>query len=108
MRECEEVSKLAKELGVDRTLLYQWKQQLEGRPAARRANLSQTESSEAEKILEAENRRLKEALGQKALEVDFLAAALRRTAEQRQSNTGSGGAGSTPKSGRGANRRKAN
>ena len=57
MRKCEKVSELAVELKVDRSLLYQWKQQLEGRPGAKRADLSQTQSSAAEKRLQEENRR---------------------------------------------------
>ena len=107
MRKCENVSELAVELEVDRALLYQWKQQLEGRPAATRADLSETRSSAAEKKLEEENRRLKEALGQKALEVDFLAGALRRIEEQHQSSCDSGKAVSTARSARGTSRRKA-
>jgi transposase-like protein len=108
MRTCQDVSALARELKLHRSLLYIWKRQLEGRPDARRADLSQTRESSAEQKLREENRLLKEALGEKALEVDFFAAALRRIEEQRRKNIISGEAVSTRRSGRGASRRKAN
>lgn len=108
MRTCHNVAKLARELRVPRNLLYIWKHQLEGRPDPRRADLSRTEESSAEHKLREENRLLKEALGEKALEVDFFAAALRRIKGQRRKDTASGETASTPKSGRGRNERKAN
>jgi transposase-like protein len=108
MQKCENVGALARELKLGRSLLYQWKLQLEGRPEPQRADLSQSRASVAEKKLREENRLLKEALGEKALEADFFAAALRRIEEQRQNSTASGGMVSTPKSKRGANGRKAN
>lgn len=108
MRGSENVTELAQELRVSRTVLYIWKGQLEGRPERRRADLSQTVESRREQKLVEENRLLKEALGEKTLEADFFASALRRTAEQRQSSTGSGGKASTSRSGRGRSKRKAN
>jgi hypothetical protein len=54
-----------------------------------------------------ENQRLKEALGQKTLEIDFFKGALRRIKETRQNNTVTGGTASTPKSERGAKSGKA-
>jgi transposase len=108
MHKCDNVVQLADELKVDRSLLYQWRQQLEGRPATTRADLSEARVSTEERRLLAENRRLKEALGEKALEADFFAGALRRLEEQRQSSTASGETVCTPKSGRGDSGRKAN
>jgi transposase-like protein len=108
MRACNDVTALARELKLDRSLLYTWKRQMEGRPEKRRADLSQTQEASREQKLQEENRLLKEALGEKALEADFFAAALRRIEEQRQKSTTSGGITSTLKSGRGASRRKAN
>jgi hypothetical protein len=108
MRTCENVKALARELKLPRSLLYIWKAQLEGRPERRRADLSQTPESGAEQKLHEENRLLKEALGQKALEADFFAAALRRIEEQRRKSTASGGTASTSKSDSGASGRKAN
>ena len=108
MRTSDNVAKLARELRVPRNVLYVWKHQLEGRPGPGRADLSRTVESSAEHKLREENRLLKEALGQKALEADFFAAALRRIKEQRRKDTASGETASTPKSGRGRNERKAN
>jgi transposase-like protein len=108
MRTCDEVTALARELKLNRGLLYMWKRQLEGRPEARRADLSRATATGAEQKLREENRLLKEALGEKALEADFFAGALRRIEEQRQKNTASGGTASTPKSARGRSGRKAN
>src|SRR6266540_1167526 len=76
MRTCKDVTALARELKLDRGLLYTWKRQLEGRPEKRRADLSQTREANSEQKLREENRLLKEALGQKVLEADFFAAAL--------------------------------
>jgi transposase-like protein len=108
MRTCDNVAALARELHVPRNLLYIWKHQLEGRPDARRADLSQSLQSRTEQKLREENRLLKEALGEKSLEADFFAGALRRIKERRQNNTVSGATASTPKSASGHGRRKAN
>jgi len=51
-----------------------------------------------ERALEAENRRLKQALGAKALEVDFFQGVLRRIEAQRQPASGSGETASTRRS----------
>ena len=108
MAECKDITALARKLKLHRAVLYTWRRQLEGRPEKRRADLSGTRQSSREEQLQQENRLLKEALGQKVLEVDFFAAALRRVEEQRRNSTVSGGKASTPKSGRGASGRKAN
>lgn len=108
MSRCQDVTALARELKLNRTLLYQWKAQLEGRAGRRRADLGQTRQSSVEQKLRQENRLLKEALGQKTLENDFFAAALRRVEEQRRNSTETGGSASTLKSARGSSRRKAN
>jgi hypothetical protein len=108
MRKCDNVTELARELGLPRNLLYIWKHQLEGRPDPHRADLSQSTQTRTEQKLREENRLLKEALGEKSMEADFFAGALRRIKEQRQNNTVSGATASTPKSATGRNRRKAN
>lgn len=108
MRTGENVKALARELKLPRSLLYTWKAQLEGHPEPRRADLSQTPESSVEQKLRDENRLLKEALGQKALEADFFAAALRRIEEQRRKSAASGETASTSKSDSGASGRKAN
>jgi hypothetical protein len=67
MRNCDSILELAKELGVHRSVLYQWRDQL--------APLDRLEWREAEETgespLERENRRLKQVLADKTLEVDF-------------------------------------
>jgi hypothetical protein len=49
--------------------------------------------------LEKQNLRLKQALAEKVLEVDFLEGALRNIEARRRQNTASGASSSTPKSG---------
>jgi transposase-like protein len=108
MKTCDDVTALAGELKVGRTTLYDWKRQFAGRPRPRRLDLSSIQQSEAERKLLAENRLLKEALGQKTLEADFFAGALRRIEERRRNSSSSGETASMPRSGRGRKRRKAN
>jgi transposase-like protein len=102
------IHELARELGIERKLLYTWKYQLEGRPEKNRADYRGTPPPDTvETRLRRENKELKEALGEKAAEVDFFVAALRRVKQDRQPNGGSGDPASTPKSGR-RPQRKAN
>jgi transposase-like protein len=108
MKGCDNLHALALGLKVQRKLLYTWKYQLEGRPEPRHANLAESADQRQENKLKQENRRLKEALGEKALEVDFFKGALRRIKEGRQNNTVSGATASTPKSKRGPTSGKAN
>lgn len=106
MKGCENIHDLARELGIERKLLYTWKYQFEGRPEKKHANYSEQPVPEtAEVRLRRENAELKQALGQKAAELDFFAAALRRVNRDRQSREGNGDAASTPKSGPGRNRK---
>jgi transposase-like protein len=95
MRNCDSILELAKELGVHRSVLYQWRDQL--------APLDRLEWREVEETgespLERENRRLKQALADKTLEVDFFQSALQKIAARRQANTKRGGTASTTKSG---------
>src|SRR6516225_8809547 len=72
MKTCQNVKGLARELGVSRQLLYWWMEQAV--------------------------RELKGVLGQKTLEVDFFADALRRVEESRQRKGKSGATASTPES----------
>jgi transposase-like protein len=108
MKTCANIQALARELKLERKLLYTWKYQLEGRPEPRQANLAISPAERQERKLREENQRLKEALANKTLEVDFFKGALRRIREGRPNNTGSGGSASTRKSGLGRNSGKAN
>ena len=96
MKSCDNIRELARELDIERKLLYTWKYQMEGRPEARNGELSKQPAS-GEAKLRLENRRLKETLADKALEVDFFRGALRRV-EAAIQNSESGGRVSTPRS----------
>jgi len=106
MKGCENIGNLARDLEVHRSMLYLWKNEVEGRP--KRQPAKRPHSAEQGSKLKQENQRLKEVLGQKALEVDFFKGALRRIKEGRQNNTGTGATASTLKSERGATSGKAN
>ena len=108
MKGCDNIHALARELEVERKLLYTWKYQLEGRPEPRHANLAESAEQRPANQLKQENQRLKEALGEKALQVDFFKGALRRIKEARPRNTATGVTVSTPKSKRGPTSGKAN
>ena len=101
MKTCENIHELARELKVERKLLYTWRYQFEGRPEPRHANLSQSAEERKDKQHREEVAKLKTALAEKVLENDFFRDALQRVQERRQPNTGSGGTASTTPSGRG-------
>lgn len=101
MKSCPNIQALARELNVQQKLLYTWKYQFEGRPEPRHANLAQTAEERKQTQLQEENAKLKAALGEKALEIDFFRSALLRVGARRQPNTGTGAKASTTPSGRG-------
>jgi hypothetical protein len=74
---------------------------LEGRPEARQANLGITAEDRKEKQYREEIGKLKSALADKALEIDFFKSALLRVKEGRQPNSETGAAVSTTSSSRG-------
>jgi transposase len=92
MKNCSNVCALAKELGVDRTVLYQWQRQ-------RDAGHEGTPES-AVRGLRKEVKDLKRLLAEKTLEVDFFKGALQKVEARRQGSSGTGGTVSTTKSGR--------
>ncbi len=63
MKGCDNIQALARELKVERKLLYTLKYQVEGRPEPRHANLAESAEQRQENQLRLENQRLKEALG---------------------------------------------
>ena len=107
MKTSDNIHELARELGIERKLMYTWKYQFEGRPEKNHADYRGSVPDTVEARLRRENKELKEALGEKAAEADFFAAALRRVKREGQSNGADGGPASTPKSGR-KSQRKAN
>lgn len=101
MKTCQNIEELARELKLQRKLLYTWKYQFEGRPEPRHANLAATAEERRDKRLQDEILKLKLALAEKTLENDFFAAALLKIKERRQPSTAPGVATSTKRSARG-------
>jgi len=105
MKTCKNVKLLARELGVARQLLYIWKQQAEGRKKASEPDASEDPRERRIRELEKQVGELKGVVGQKTLEADFFAGALRRIEESRRKKGKTGATASTPKSAGGCNRK---
>jgi transposase-like protein len=105
MKTCQNVKALAKELGVARQQLYMWKQQAEGREKASEPGASEDPRDRRIRELEKKVGDLQGYIGQKTLELDFFAGALRRIEESRQRKGKTGATASTPKSAGGCNRK---
>jgi transposase-like protein len=88
---------LGKELGVPVSGLYRWKQQAEGRSAAG-VEIGEDAGRRRVQELEKKVKELEGVIGQKTLELDFFAAALRRIKESRRQRRSFGETASTPKS----------
>jgi transposase-like protein len=101
MKTCENIEALARELKIQRKLLYTWKYQFEGRPEPRHANLGITAEDRKEKQLRDEITKLKSALADKTLENDFFKSALLRIKEGRQRSSETSASASTTTSDRG-------
>ena len=101
----ENISQLARELGVDRTTLYGWKRKLERRKRVRPPGQPRDQRDLRIEELEGKVSRLEGVVGRQWLELDFFDSALRRIAEKRQRNAGSGETASTPKSAAGCSRK---
>jgi transposase-like protein len=94
LNQCENIVALAKELGISRRLLYTWREQLEPRSSGEGAP-----GTSREVTLRKEVSRLKRALAEKTLEVDFFKGALREVKARRQRRGDSGETASTLTSG---------
>jgi transposase len=94
MKDCPSVSALADELGVHRTILYQWQRQME------HSGESSARATTPVRELRRQVRELKHLLAEKTLEVDFFKGALQKIEARRQSSKSSGGTASTTRSGR--------
>jgi len=92
MRDCPSVSALAKELGIDRSNLYEWQRQLE------HTSESSARVTSPVRELRKEVRELKRVLAEKTLEVDFFRGALQKVKARRQSSNCSGGTAFTTRS----------
>lgn len=112
MKHCEDIGKLAEELGVSRGALYLWKRKSEGllsyRDAAQRGHPAAADDPQAKKIreLEAQVASLEGELGRRSLEASFFKNALRRVEELRRQSEKPGETASTTRSAAGS--RKAN
>jgi len=94
MLECDNIQALAKELGVPGRALYHWRDrqlaEVAGEPPA---------PGKRETRLRNENAKLKKALAEKTLELDFFKTALQKVKARRQQSDVSGATASTPESG---------
>ena len=105
MKTCDNVKALAKELGVARQQLYWWKQRAEQRANPREPGASEDPRDRRIRELTKKVTELEGVIGQKTLELDFFAGALRRIEESRQKKGMSGETASTQKSASGCNRK---
>lgn len=97
LHRCDDVGRLAKELGVHRRLLSTWRDKLEGMDAAQREESPVGNSREA--ALRKEVRQLKRVLAEKTLEADFFKGALHTVEARRQKSEHPGERASTTTSG---------
>lgn len=97
MAACSSIRSLAKQLGVQRRLLYRWKEEIEEAPKGGR----QPEAAETAVVGELKQKvhRLEAMLGQKTLEASFFRGALQKVEARRQKQEPVGGTGSTTTSG---------
>lgn len=93
LKSCRNASELAAELGIHRTQLYKWRDQME--PIDDGQN---PPSNSRERELRKEIRDLKRVLGEKTLELDFFKGALQKVEARRQNSSGSGAKASTSRS----------
>ena len=94
LNEGESGREIASELGINRQLIYKWRDQLES------GELNSVAKSAREVYLEKENARLKQILANRDLEIDFFKGALQRIEDRRQQNDVLGARTSTTKSGK--------
>ena len=96
MKGCDNITALAEELGIDKRMLYWWRQHGVGPVAA----APETQPLPPEVALRRENQELKQLLADKVREVDFFRGALQKVEARRQSSGKAGAQVSTPKSGK--------
>ena len=95
MKQSNNIVALAKELGLNRKLMYLWREQLD--PATRTAKRA---ASTREEELERRVNQLERALANKTLELDFFKGALQKVEARRRQRRNSGGKTSTTRSGK--------
>lgn len=94
MAETNNIRALARELGIDKRLLYDWRE--------RAADLSDQRSPANRTARQHENEinELKRLLAEKTLEIDFFRGALQKVAARRKQSSAHGETASTTKSGK--------
>jgi len=95
MNACENITRLSRELGVSRGLLYTWRYRLEPPDAQVEGTVSTQNSRESR--LRTEVNKLKRLLADKTVEVDFFRGALQKVEARRQQSGVSGEKASTTK-----------
>jgi transposase-like protein len=88
MNACENITRLSRELGVSRGLLYTWRYRLEPPDAEVEGTVSTQNSRESR--LRREVNKLKRLLADKTVEVDFFRSALQKDEARRQQSDISG------------------
>ena len=96
---CSNISALARELGIRRKWLYEWRYQAKGEHPATDSAGGDADPRD-QKIIGLQRRvgELEQLIGRQAAEIDFFKGALRKIKERRQSNCAAGDAASTTKS----------
>jgi hypothetical protein len=95
MKQSNNLTALSRELGIDRKLMYLWREQLE--PVTRTAKRV---AITGEEELERRVNQLERALANKTLELDFFKGALQKVEGRRRQKRNSGGKTSTTTSGK--------
>ena len=95
MNACDNIVRLARELGLNRSLLYKWRHRLEPPDAEVEGAVSTQNSRESR--LRREVNKLKRLLADKTVEVDFFKGALQKVEARRQQSDMSGEKASTTK-----------
>jgi transposase len=95
MEQSENIHTLAAEMGVERRLMYKWRERLDEVEKGEQPALNSRESA-----LRKEVNQLKRVLAEKTLEVDFFKGALQKVEARRQQSGKSGAKASTTKSGK--------
>ncbi len=77
----EKIRALSWELGVSKSLLYEWRQEREGRPGGKKYEKEKRQREGEVGALEARIAELEGVVGRQTLELDFFRSALRRLEE---------------------------
>ena len=93
LKSCQNVTELSAELGIHRTQLYKWRDQMEPIDTGQ-----DPPANSRERELRKEIRDLKHVLGEKTLEADFFKGALQKVEARRQNSGITGEKASTTKS----------